>query len=262
MLTPERQARMDIKLRQTPEPMRRTEGVDYRNGYFFVTLVVHDRLPLLGRVYGRYIVENHQVLSVGVHLTSLGEEVQKCWLAIPSFHPDVELIVCHNTYLADSADALQTALDDLRLRLLQHGDSLALDYVGFPDLLTAPRKLPLICHRADAARFSEQAAAVIREAEQGAVIVSAFISPREREILRTLIAAGCPVIEITDNGFGKTYRPHGTSFYACAESRLLQITPWTYHYEKDPSPITRPMCMVMNELARLICAQDEDWWKK
>lgn len=168
----------------------------------------------------------------------------------------------HDTYLANSAEALQTALDDLRPRLLPNGDSLALDYVGSPDLLTAPRKLPLICHRADAERFPEQAAAVIREAEQGAVIVSAFISPREREILRTLIAAGCPVIEITDNGFGKTYRPRGTSFYASAESRLLQITPWTYHYEKEPSPITRPMCMVMNELARLICAQDEDWWKK
>ncbi len=168
----------------------------------------------------------------------------------------------HDTYLANSAEALQTALDDLRPRLLPNGDSLALDYVGSSDLLTAPRKLPLICHRADAERFPEQAAAVIREAEQGAVIVSAFISPREREILRTLIAAGCPVIEITDNGFGKTYRPRGTSFYACAESRLLQITPWTYHYEKEPSPITRPMCMVMNELARLICAQDEDWWKK
>lgn len=395
MLTPERQNRMDIKLRQTQEPLKRTEGVDYRNGYFFVTLVVHDRLPLLGRVYGRYIVENHQVLSVGVHLTSLGEEVQKCWQAIPTFHPDVELIdaqvmpehfhsllrlkqsksplgkiingfmvgcthaywdilgidwrsmsgstngsadsrwtdwlhqsslrgpslfsagyndtlpitpdevqtkiayirsnperrlikgslpdcfaihrgqhspnwtlarvgqgLRHDTYLANSTEALQTAFDDLRPRLLPNGDSLALDYVGSPDLLTVPRKLPLICHRADAERFPEQAAAIIREAEQGAVIVSAFISPREREILRTLIAAGCPVIEITDNGFGKTYRPRGTSFYACAESRLLQITPWTYHYEKEPSPITRPMCMVMNELARLICAQDEDWWKK
>lgn len=387
--------RAEYHLAHTPDALKRDANTDYNSGYFFVTINVCNQHPILGTVVGHYDSVTHRALDAHVLLSPFGERVQKCWQAIPTFHPDVELIEAqvmpehfhgllrlkqskspldkiingfmvgcthaywdilgidwrsmsgstkgsadsrwtdwlhqsslrgpslfsagyndtlpitpdevqtkiayirsnperrlikgslpdcfaihrgqhspnwtlarvgqglrHDTYLANSAEALQTALDDLRPRLLPNGDSLALDYVGSPDLLTAPRKLPLICHRADAERFPEQAAAVIREAEQGAVIVSAFISPREREILRTLIAAGCPVIEITDNGFGKTYHPRGTSFYACAESRLLQITPWTYHYEKEPSPITRPMCMVMNELARLICAQDEDWWKK
>ena len=61
---------------------------------------------------------------------------------------------------------------------------------------------------------------------------------------------------------GKTYKPAGPSFYACAQERLLQITPWKYHYEKDPLLISRPMCMVMNELSRLISGQEDDWWRE
>lgn len=35
----------------------------------------------------------------------------------------------------------------------------------------------------------------------------------------------------------------------------LRMTP-------DALTITRPMCMVMNELARLIAGCEDDWWKK
>ena len=168
----------------------------------------------------------------------------------------------HDAYLATNTEALQTAIEELRPRLLQNSAGLTLDYIGTPDLLKAPRKLPLICHRADADRFSEQTAAVLREAEAGAVIVSAFISPKEREIRQNLIVRGFPVIEIMDNGLGRTYKPWGDAFYACAENHLLQITPWAYRYEKDRVSVSRPMCMVMNELARLICGQSEDWWQQ
>ncbi len=168
----------------------------------------------------------------------------------------------HDTYFSANAEALQNAIDDLQPRLLQSGGNLVLDYIGTPDLLQASRKLPLICHRADADRFAEHTTAVLREAEAGAVIVSAFISPKEREILKNLIIRGYPVIEIADNGFGRTYKPWGDAFYACAENHLLQITPWAYRYEKAHTPISRPICMVMNELTRLICGQDEYWWNK
>ena len=73
---------------------------------------------------------------------------------------------------------------------------------------------------------------------------------------------GCLLLGRKSCNVGKTYKPAGASFYACAQERLLQITPWTYHYEKEPSPITRPMCMVMNELARLISGQEDDWWRE
>ncbi len=169
----------------------------------------------------------------------------------------------HDYRLAQDKEALQQALTDIQPKLLTDKQGqLALDYIGKRTLLSASRKLPLVCHRADAQRFAEQTAAVMREAAHGAVIVSAFVSKQEREILRQLLDGCYPVIEIMDNGFGKTYKPAGPSFYACAQERLLQITPWKYHYEKDSLLISRPMCMAMNELTRLISGQEDDWWRE
>lgn len=165
-------------------------------------------------------------------------------------------------FLASHPDALELSFDTIKDRLLMSADKYYLDYLGPHKLLAAKTKFPLICHRADVDKFNLQAAAVMDAAHNGAVIVSAFISPNEREILKQLIAEGLPTIEIIDKGMGKTYKPWGQSFYACAESRLLQITCWTYKYEKVPQPITRAQCMVMNELARLISGQSDDWWLK
>lgn len=138
--------------------------------------------------------------------------------------------------------------------------TLSLDYVGNGALLAAKRKLPLICHRADASRFEQQREAVLQAARDGAVIVSAFISPKEREIMKQLLQELLPVIEVVDNGFAERYKPIGKSFYAVAEERLCQITPWSYEYQRDVS-VNREMCMVMNELVRVISTEKEDWWK-
>jgi len=64
-----------------------------------------------------------------------------------------------------------------------------------------------------------------------------------------------------DNGFAQRHKPFGKAFYACAEKKLVQITPWKYEYQKDAT-ISREMCLVMNELSRTICQCDDDWWKK
>lgn len=170
--------------------------------------------------------------------------------------------ICKDPFLAQDEEARQTTLENLRPRLLTDDlGRFTLDYVGSKQLLLTPNKLSLICHRADAEHFAEQSEAVLRAAKEGAVIVSPFISHRERELLNQLIEIGSPIIEIIDNGFGKTYKPWGNAFYACAEGKLLQITCWNYLYQRDET-ITRPMCMVMNELARLISGVEDDWWKK
>ena len=135
-----------------------------------------------------------------------------------------------------------------------------LDFIGNKELLAADRKLPLICHRADAAFFEQQKEAVLAEARKGAVIVSAFISPKEREILKILLSEQLPVIEIMDNGFSNRYKPVGTAFYACGENRLVQISPWNYVFQKDVK-VTREMCMIMNQLSRVITKEKDDWWK-
>ena len=136
-----------------------------------------------------------------------------------------------------------------------------LSYIGSYALLTAERKLPLICHRSDAPFFDRQRDAVLSAARSGAVIVSAFISPREREIMKLLLMEQLPVIEVVDNGFADRYKPTGKRFYACAENRLVQISPWTYEYQRD-NMVTREMCLVMNQLVRVIVGRGEEWWKR
>lgn len=135
-----------------------------------------------------------------------------------------------------------------------------LSYVGCSALLSAERKLPLVCHRSDAPFFERQRDAVLRAAREGAVIVSAFVSPKEREIGRLLLMEQLPVIEVCDNGFGERYKPSGKSFYACAENRLVQISPWNYEYCRDLA-VNREVCLVMNELARVIAGVGDGWWK-
>ncbi|MGN0235092.1 MAG: hypothetical protein ACI4BD_02090 [Paludibacteraceae bacterium] len=160
--------------------------------------------------------------------------------------------------------ALNQAWESIQTRLLRDDISpsgLSLSYVGKRDLLLHSRKRALVCHRADENRREEQTAAVLREAAAGAVIVSAFISTHERAIRDRLLQEGRPVIEILDNGISTAYKPSGNRFYYCAEGKLLQLTCWKYQYQRDTT-VSRPMCMVMNELARLICGQEDDWWKK
>lgn len=160
-----------------------------------------------------------------------------------------------------------------------------LDLIGNMELLKRPL-YPLICHRADASLFEQQKAAVLKVAkEQRAVIVTACVSPKERSIVKLLQQELLPVIEVMDNGFSDKYKPSGKAFYAVAEARRLEVTPWEYEYhrrEKRPlkdeqgnpvlnangqpqqeevPDITREMCMVMNEVVRMIAMKADDWWK-
>lgn len=139
-------------------------------------------------------------------------------------------------------------------------DNAGLDYLGNLGIMASEHKVPLVCHRADAWQFERQKAAVMAAAREGAVIVSAFISPKEREIREQLMVELWPFVEIMDNGISERYKPIGKAFYAVAENRLVQIAPWSYRYQKDVA-ISREMCLVMNELARVISGRQDDWWK-
>ena len=160
-----------------------------------------------------------------------------------------------------------------------------LDLVGNMELLKR-QLFPLVCHRADSHLFEQQKAAVLKVArEQGGVIVTACVSPKEREVVKQLWQELLPVIEVMDNGFSDRYKPTGKAFYAVAEQRWLEISPWEYEYrhreiqsvkdaqgtpvldangqsEMEEVPdINREMCMVMNELVRMIAKKADDWWK-
>mgnify|MGYP003297504501 CR=1 FL=1 len=102
----------------------------------------------------------------------------------------------------------------------------------------------------------------MQAARLGAVVVSAFVNPKEREIMKQLMLEQLPFIELMDNGFNDRYKPGGKAFYSTAENRHMQMTCWTYVYHNDPQPsISREMCLAMNELVRIITGVNDNWWK-
>ena len=141
---------------------------------------------------------------------------------------------------------------------------MGIDYLGNHALLSAARKVSLICHRDDAQQFEEQKQEVLVASREGAVVVSAFISPRERDIMSQLMVEQLPFVQVMDNGFSDRYRPVGRDFYSVAESRCMQLSCWNYQYEAsdEDHPISREMCLVMNELVRVISGVDDYWWKR
>lgn len=135
------------------------------------------------------------------------------------------------------------------------------DTFGDRALLTARRCLPVVCHRKDAARFEEQKQRCLTEAAHGAVLVSACISPREREILTECADHGFPVIIIHDNGFPDRYHPSADRLDQCMAGRLLLISPWQYHYRGNTEQVTVPFCKAMNCVAQALCHTKDNWWK-
>jgi len=397
MLTPKQKDKIDEKKASLAPALQRAKGINYTEGYFFITLNTRDEVPMLGSVEGRVGVPMGQTDAPHVKYSELGRKVLEVWQAIPTFYPQVELIAaeampehfhgllflrpggtdhlgrivngfmigCTHAYwdilgiawrdmqrdkcMGMSAIARKAALEwqdsnhshsyrgpavfvhgynevvpitqeeiQTRIDYIQHqaekrlikgenapcfhihrnqhsanwskevalaaiardsfygGDAIAcqnaqqkvterlldgLDWLGDKQLLMSKRKLPLVCHRADIHLFEQQKEAVLAAARNGAVIVSAFISPKERDIRDLLFMEQLPVIEIMDNGFAQRYKPFGKAFYACAEKELVQFTPWKYKYQKDAT-ISREMCLVINELSRTICQCQDDWWKK
>lgn len=150
------------------------------------------------------------------------------------------------------------------MKRIANTDILAIDYIGNRELLASPRKISLICHRKDALLFDKQKDAVMNAARAGAIVVSAFINPKEREIMKQLMIEQLPFIEIIDNGFSDRYKPVGKAFYSTAENRHVQMSCWTYLYQNtsENQNISREMCLVMNELVRLISGVEDDWWLK
>lgn len=93
----------------------------------------------------------------------------------------------------------------------------------------------------------------ILAARKGAVMVSPFISPQERDVLTVLLKEEHPIILLADNGFGEYYKPSNLLFDAVAEGKLLIICPWKYDPKKKH--ITRNECITLNDLAAAIAAR-------
>lgn len=159
-----------------------------------------------------------------------------------------------------SKHATPEALNEIEYRLLLADEKIALDTYGNRQLLNG-RLLPVVCHRKDKNRFSEQKARCIEEAAKGAIMVSARISPGEQEIMNEMVNHGYPVIIINDNGFPERFHPSMERIERCAADKLLIVTPWQYQYRGKNEQVTIPFCKAMNCVAQAICRLKDDWWK-
>lgn len=86
--------------------------------------------------------------------------------------------------------------------------------------------------------------------EEGGVLVSPFISPKEKVYRDLAVENGGLVIQLEENGFGERYKPSGRFFELCAEGRLLLIAPMVHHYSQVV--MTREMALHLNSLAACI----------
>jgi len=135
------------------------------------------------------------------------------------------------------------------------------DTFGNRALLTEHRCLPVVCHRKDGDRFSEQKQHCLEEAAHGAVLVGTRIAPKEREIMDEAVNHGFPVITLHDNGFADRYHPSADRLDLCAADRLLIVSPWQYQYRGKNEQVTVLFCKAMNCVAQALCRTRDDWWK-
>ena len=131
--------------------------------------------------------------------------------------------------------------------------------VGNVALLQAAKYAPVHVRRTmideamhgDNTRLRNYINGCVLAARQGVVMVSPFISDKEKEVMVVLLAEELPIIYIADNGFGDYYKPSDGLFDAVAAGRVLILSPWEY----DPSKrhVTRAECVAMNRMAEEIC---------
>lgn len=83
---------------------------------------------------------------------------------------------------------------------------------------------------------------------RGSILVSPFISPREREIRSAAESAGAHIILIVHEAFPERYKPAAHDFAECSSGRLLIVALG----KPAGTPLTRALCEEMNNLARAL----------
>jgi hypothetical protein len=133
---------------------------------------------------------------------------------------------------------------------------LTFEAMGNLFLLDYPEKIQVQCSRSitpEALQAKTEAA--ITAGKRGAVFVSPTISQGEKDIMNAIYKEGFPVIHLRENGFGEKEKPGGKRFDACARGQMLILAPWEHHNEQ--TTIRRNQCLALNEMARLICEQQQ-----
>jgi hypothetical protein len=166
-------------------------------------------------------------------------------------------------YLLRECRPLQTvaqAWNGIKPRLLAEDGLVVCDSYGNRELL-ACRLLPVGCHRKDIPLFERQRQCCLREAECGAVLVSARIAKGEQAIMDEAVSLRYPVVLVVDNGFPEVYHPSERRVQLCADNRLLLVSPWRYRYWPVGASIGAVECKTMNGVVQSLCRMKDSWWE-
>lgn len=120
-------------------------------------------------------------------------------------------------------------------------------------LLDNPVKLQVQCSRhLYQHEIDQRKDGIIAHAlDNGAVIVSPCISAGEQQIATAAMNEQIPLIVLLLNGFPQHFKPQPRYLEACAEGRLLMLSPFPYQNEKIEN--MRRRCLQLNDIAAQIC---------
>lgn len=117
-------------------------------------------------------------------------------------------------------------------------------------LLKNPFKEQVIVHRKDTeADFNSKRNRWLHVGANGGVLISPFISPKEKAIRAEAEAMGGKTILLVNKSFGDKFKPSGNNFSLCERGQLLIIAP-----ETDLEP-GRETFLYLNKIAALLAAR-------
>ncbi len=130
--------------------------------------------------------------------------------------------------------------------------SIEMQAMGNTTLLQSPTKLQVQCSRHMYPwEIKEKKEKILAAGQQGAVIVSPSISPGEAEITTACMEVGIPLVVLLLKGFPPFFKPKPKYLTACAQGRLLLLSPFPWQNERLTD--MRKRCLYLNDVAKTIC---------
>ena len=134
---------------------------------------------------------------------------------------------------------------------------IAMQAMGNAALLQCPQKLQVQCSRhLYPFEIDHLQMQFLEAGRKGAVIVSPCISPGEQQIATACMAEGIPLIVLLLKGFPPFFKPQPRYLKACAEGRLLMLSP--YPWQNETIKDMRSRCLHLNKLAAHICKENTE----
>lgn len=162
-------------------------------------------------------------------------------------------------YIHKNAERRWATMQNPDLFKVTHGIDLEsgkrCDAVGNHFLLEVPDKMLIQVSRRDSeADIATTIEKALLHASRGGVVVSGCISPGEQAVAKAVRKASLPLIAIIPRGFGPYFKPNGDYFDACANGKLLMLSPFKPITKTER--LTRERCFAINAIAAEICGDD------